>query len=306
MALVNHAKREINAKIVYFGPGLSGKATNLNFIYRKLKPEHRGKMKSMNIQKDRMLFFDFASPGQGSVGGYDVRFHIYALTGEVTNSAAWKMVMKGADGVVFVADSAPGRMAANRESMKNLQQIVTGYGRTLADQPGVLQCNKRDLVDLLPLEEMQGLNPGRYPVMPAIAEKGEGVVESLVSIVKVVLKKLRDSGLELADEAEQVTGLAVSATAGNEEEPLSESALWPSPPEGESPAAPGGEETLAATAPVAAGNVVGDEEPALFLSGEPELLTGGRLRLPLGIRYGGREKKVAVTVAVSVELDAAE
>src|ERR1700690_2992535 len=109
MALINHAKREINTKLVFYGPGLSGKSTNLNYIYRKLKPEHRGKLKIMNIEKDRMLFFDFAPVGQGKVGTYNVRFHIYSIIGESTSGAAWKMVLKGADGVVFVADSAPER-----------------------------------------------------------------------------------------------------------------------------------------------------------------------------------------------------
>jgi signal recognition particle receptor subunit beta len=304
MALVNHAKREINAKIVYFGPGLSGKTTNLNFIYRKLKPEHRGKLKSMNIQKDRMLFFDFAPPGQGSVEGYDVRFHIYSLTGEVTNSAAWKMVLKGADGVVFVADSAPERMAANRESLKTLEQIMNGYGRNLADLPGVLQCNKRDQPTALPLAEMQSLNPGRYPVMPAIADKGEGVLDSLFSLVKMVLKKLRESGLDLAKETEQLTALAAIAPAGREEEPVgSESALHAAAAEPPFAADSGEAEAIGAAASAVQIAPASGEEPVLALAGDPQPLPGGRLRLPLRIRYGKREKEVAVTVSISVELD---
>jgi signal recognition particle receptor subunit beta len=298
MALVNHAKREANAKIVYFGPGLSGKTTNLNYIYRKLKSEHRGKLKSMNIQKDRMLFFDFALPDQGNVGGYDVRFHIYTLVGEVTNDAAWKMVLKGADGVVFVADSSPERMAANRESVKSLQQIMSGYGRNLADLPMVLQCNKRDAAVALSLEEMKSLSPGGCPVVPAIADKGEGVLDSLFNMVKTVVKKLRESGLELAKDAEQLSALAAGAPAARAEEPagggpVAHAAVPP-------PITEDGEVAGLQGAPA------GDEEPVLAISGEPESLAGGRLRLPLSISYGGREKKVTLTVVVSVDLDEAQ
>src|SRR5512136_114758 len=155
MALVNHAKGEINAKLVFYGPGLSGKSTNLNFIYRKLKPEHRGKLKAMNIEKERMLFFDFSPSGQGKVGTYNVRFHIYSITGEAANSTAWKMVLKGADGMVFVADSAPERLEANLESLNDLQKNLNTYGKSISELSGVLQCNKRDLPAALPLEEMQ-------------------------------------------------------------------------------------------------------------------------------------------------------
>ncbi len=133
MALVNHAKGEINAKLVLYGPGLAGKSTNLNFIYRKLKPEHRGKLKAMNIEKERMLFVDFSPTGQGKVGAYNVRFHIYTITGESANSTAWKMVLKGVDGVVFVADSSPDRLGANLESLGALRKTMDGYGLNLAD-----------------------------------------------------------------------------------------------------------------------------------------------------------------------------
>lgn len=304
MALINHAKREINAKLVYYGPGLSGKATNLNFIYRKLKPEYRGKLKSMNIQKDRMIFFDVTLPGQGSVEGYETRFHIYALVGEVTNSAAWKMVLKGADGVVFVADSAPERLAANRESLRVLEKILGAYGKGLTGLPGVLQCNKRDLANPLPLAEMESaLNAGRFPVVPAVAGKGEGVIDSLFTLVKSVLMNLREGGVELA--GGELAGLAVAAPAAGEEEPAAASGQFPAAAEEEPPAAPGGGEAPPAAMP-AAQSASAVEEPVLALAGEAEPLAGGRLRLPLSIRYAGREKKVAITVAVSVELDEAE
>lgn len=303
MALVNHAKREINAKLVFYGPGLSGKGTNLNYIYRKLKPEHRSKLKAMNIEKDRMLFFDFAPAGQGKVGTYNVRFHIYSIIGDSTSSTAWKMVLKGADGVAFVADSAPDRLEANIESLNNLQKTLSAYAKNLSDLPGILQCNKRDLSAILSLEEMQkSLNPGRFPVIPAVANRGEGVLESLYSLMKSVLKNLRESGLELDKEPEQLAGAAVAMTAGGKigphgAEQVSDAAGTASP----TASAHAGEAGM--MAPASAEGTTGAGEPLIELAGEPELLTGGRLRLPLNLRYGKMEKKMAITVAVSLEPD---
>jgi signal recognition particle receptor subunit beta len=307
MALINHAKREINAKLVFYGPGLSGKATNLNYIYRKLKPEHRGKLKTMNIQKDRMMFFDFAPPGQGKVGGYNVRFHIYSLSGEVANSAVWKLVLKGADGILLIADSAPDRMAANMESLHNLQRILSAYGKNLAGLPGVLQCNKRDLAAAVPLEEMQrSLNPGRYAVMPAVAGRGEGVLDSLFSLVKMVLKNLRESGLELENEPVQLAGLAATTKSASAEEPIGMEPLSYAGAEEFPEVSPPAGETAPASAPIAEVAGADGEEPVITIAGAPEAVAGGSLRLPLSVRYGGREKKVAITVTVTLELDEKE
>jgi signal recognition particle receptor subunit beta len=295
MALVNHAKREINAKLVFYGPGLSGKGTNLNYIYRKLKPEHRGKLKVMNIEKDRMLFFDFAPAGQGKVGTYNVRFHIYSIIGDSTSVAAWKMVLKGADGVVFVADSAPDRLGANIESLNNLRKTLAVYVKSLSDLPGVLQCNKRDLPAVLSLDDMQkSLNPGHYPVIPAIAGKGEGVLESLYSLMKTVLKNLRESGVELDKEPEQIAGATATVTAGGRADTCGMEQV--------SYAA-----EVGMMAPASTDWETGDAagEPLIELSGEPELLSGGRLRLPLNFRNGKWEKKMAVIVSVSLEPDLA-
>jgi len=308
MALVNHAKREINAKLVFYGPGLSGKGTNLNYIYRKLKPEHRGKLKVMNIEKDKMLFFDFSPAGQGKVGTYNVRFHIYSIIGDSTSSAAWKMVLKGADGVVFVADSAPDRLGVNIESLNSLQKTLTGYAKSLSDLPGVLQCNKRDLPAVLSLEEMQkNLNPGRYPVIPAVASKGEGVLESLYSLMRTVLKNLRESGLELDKESDHLAGATAAMTAGGRTEHQG-TGQAPYTAIADYPAVPALEGEAGMMAPVSAEGKPGTSdagEPLLELAGEPEVLTGGRLRLPLNLRYGKWEKKFAVTVSVSLEPDQA-
>ncbi len=293
MALVNHAKREINAKIVFFGPGRSGKATNLNYIYRKLKPEHRGKLKAMNLEKDRMLFFDFAPSGQGKVGAYNVRFHIYSITGDTAGSSSWKMVLKGVDGVVFVADSAPARLEANLQSLVELQKALNGYGIKLAQLPGVLQCNKRDLPSSVPLDELRSaLAPCPYPVIPASACRGEGVLESLYNLMKSVLKDLREKGLELDKEPEQLD--APSVLTG----------------EGDGPRGMGPSADAAAAAPaVAAGGDLtapvilsgnGDTPASIGIAGPPDILPDGRLRLPLSLRCGDTETKIALTVTVSL------
>ena len=167
MALVNNSKREINAKLVYYGPGLSGKTTSLKHIYGKLKPEFRGKLKSMNVQGDKMFFFDFTPPGDGNVNGYNVRLHIYTLRGEPAGPAPWKMVLKGVDGIVFVADSSPERMETNCESLQHLDEYLLAHGQSVANIPLVYAYNKRDRNDALPVEDLQRkLNPRNCPSIP--------------------------------------------------------------------------------------------------------------------------------------------
>jgi signal recognition particle receptor subunit beta len=304
MALINHAKGEINAKIVYYGPGLSGKGTNLNYIYRKLKPEHRGKLKTMNVGKDRMFFFDFAPPGQGKVGDYTVRFHNYSIIGEVVGDTAWKMVLKGADGLVFVADSAPDRMEANIASLDDLRKIMRGYGMSIKDLPGVLQCNKRDLDNPLPMAEMENaLNYGGFAVMPAVAGKGEGVLESLFTLMKSVLKNLRESGV--APGAEEETVATEAAVPVAQEEPL---------PVVEAPPAAAVEEPSIIPAPletasesgaplVAEGAAESALAPVIEIAGEPEQVAVGRLRLPLRIRCGDVVKEVPLLITVELGLE---
>jgi len=306
MALINDTKCEINAKIVYYGPGLSGKGTNLNYIYRKLKPENRGKLKTMNIEKNRMLFFDFSPAGQAKVGEYNVRFHVYSIIGEVAGDTAWKMVLKGADGLVFVADSAPEKMKANIESLDNLRKIIRGYGMSIKELPGVLQCNKRDTDNALPMNEMVNtLNYGGFTVMPAVAGKGEGILESLFNLMKRVLGNLRESGHEVGKEPGQFAGLAEAAPVLKEAEPpVKEPASIPT--QEEPPAVPVATAEAwfeaAPSADIAAG-AVEVSEPVIEIAGEPESLAGGRLRLPLNIRVGGMEKKVSVIVTVGLELE---
>lgn len=285
MALINHVKREINAKLVFFGPAHSGKTTNLNITYKKLKPECRGKLKSMTVQHDRMLFFDFTVPGQGKVDGYQVRFHIYTLAGKVTREAAWKMVLKGADGVVFIADSAPNRMTVNRDSLATLREQMEGAGNVAC----VVQCNKRDLADAVPLDEMRrDLASENCPVVPAVAAKGEGVLDALFAVMRTVLQNLKESGLELERGPESLGGLA-------------EPEEFPAPETASSNAGDQAGATSPAEAGLTAPAVGEDEAPTIEMAGEPVVMSGGRMRLPLTLHWGGREQKFALTVSLSLE-----
>ena len=305
MALINHAKGEINAKIVYYGPGLSGKGTNLNYIYRKLKPEHRGKLKTMNAGKDRMFFFDFAPPGQGKVGDYNVRFHVYSIIGEVTGDTAWKMVLKGADGLVFVADSEPERMKANSESLDDLRKIMRGYGMSIKDLPGVLQCNKRDLDNALPVAEMENaLNYGGFTVMQAVSGKGEGVLESLFPLMKSVLKNLRDSGVAPGMELDEPVAPEAAAPAVKEPAPAAVEGT-PSAAVEETAISPAPLETAVETASptAAAAGALAALTPVIEIAGEPEQLAVGRLSLPLKISCGDTVKEVQLLITVELGLE---
>ena len=203
MALVHHEKKEINAKIVYYGPGLGGKTTNLKFLYEKMKPEYRGQLKFLNTKSGKMLFFDFMRPDQIGVQGYDVRFHIYTVPDEITDFALWKTVLKGMDGLVFVADSEPYRLPDNLLSLEKLNEYLLTQGKGITDIPCLFQCNKQDIPGATTLEEMKDiLRATDYRMIPASAQKGEGVLNTLSTIVKMVVQALRESPPEV--EAEQI------------------------------------------------------------------------------------------------------
>ena len=295
MPLINHAKGEINAKLVVAGPAFAGKTTNLQYIYGKLKESCRGTFKSMSLQNDRMLFFDFTPSGQGSVHGYVVRFHVYTMGGEVTHPSSWKMVLKGADGVLFVADSGPDKMAANVASLKSVQASLATYGKTLNDIPCVIQCNKRDVPQAHGLEEMgRLLNSGNFPLVPAAAGTGEGILESLFALVKAVLKRLRDGGLELEGEPEQLQRMTEPVVPERPETQPAADAFY----DGKSVAEPG-----AAAAPSAESLPNAGEEPVVEVAGGPELLEGGGVRLPISIRYDGKVKRMALDISLTALSD---
>jgi signal recognition particle receptor subunit beta len=224
MSMINYASREINCKLVYYGPGLGGKTTNLEHVYRKVSPNTRGKLISLATETERTLFFDFLPVDLGTIRGFKTRVHLYTVPGQVYYNASRKLILKGVDGVVFVADSQIDRMEANQESMQNLYDNMAEYGYDLTRMPFVIQYNKRDLPTAAPIPELQSaLNPGwelsepdRQRVVPdpyhageylssqldtgewieraayfeAVAVTGEGVFDTLKAISKLVLKTL--------------------------------------------------------------------------------------------------------------------
>jgi signal recognition particle receptor subunit beta len=195
MSFINYASREINCKIVFYGPGLCGKTTNLQHIYGKTNPDAKGKMISLATETERTLFFDFLPLSLGEIRGFQTRFHLYTVPGQVFYDASRKLILKGVDGVVFVADSQVERMEANIESLDNLQINLKEQGYDLDKIPFVIQYNKRDLPNAAPVEELKKLlNPnGTATELEACAATGEGVFETLKAISKLVLIELKKS-----------------------------------------------------------------------------------------------------------------
>ncbi len=195
MTFINYASREINCKIVYYGPGLCGKTTNLQWIYDKTNPNAKGKLISLATETDRTLFFDFLPLELGTVRGFKTRFHLYTVPGQVFYDASRKLILKGVDGVIFVADSQVERMDANIESIDNLQINLKAQGYDLLAIPYVLQLNKRDLPNVIPVDEMvRELRKKGEPVFEAVASKGAGVFETLKGVAKLVLQELTKTG----------------------------------------------------------------------------------------------------------------
>lgn len=192
MTFINYASREINCKIVYYGPGLCGKTTNIQYIYDRTNPQAKGKLISLATETDRTLFFDFLPLDLGSVKGFKVRFHLYTVPGQVFYDASRKLILKGVDGVIFVADSQNERMEANEESIYNLKTNLKEQGYDLQVIPYVLQLNKRDLPNVATMEEMiQKLQQKQEPVFEAVASKGVGVFETLKAVARQALNDLR-------------------------------------------------------------------------------------------------------------------
>jgi hypothetical protein len=192
MSFINYSSREINCKIVYYGPGLCGKTTNLQYIYTKTNPDLKGKMISLATETERTLFFDFLPLALGQIRGFKTRFHLYTVPGQVFYDASRKLILKGVDGVVFVADSQVERMEANIESLENLRQNLGEQGYDLDKISCVVQYNKRDLPNAADLDEMKRLlNPNGMPDFEACATHGKGVFETLKAVARGVLRDLK-------------------------------------------------------------------------------------------------------------------
>jgi signal recognition particle receptor subunit beta len=193
MAFINYSAREINCKLVYYGPGLCGKTTNLKCIYERTANDAKGKMISLATETERTLFFDFLPLALGEIRGFKTRFHLYTVPGQVFYDASRKLILKGVDGVVFVADSQQERFEANIESLENLKDNLREQGFDINKLPWVIQYNKRDLPNAVAIEELrEALNPdGKVQEFEAEAANGKGVFETLKALAKLVLAELK-------------------------------------------------------------------------------------------------------------------
>lgn len=191
MAVINYSKKEISAKIVYYGPSLCGKTTNIQSIYASIKPDQKGKLVSLATEADRTLFFDFLPIEIANIRGFKTRLHFYTVPGQVYYNSTRRAVLTGVDGLVFVADSQRDKMEENIESLNNLEENLNYYGKSIKTIPLIIQYNKRDLPDVTPVTEMeQILNPYGYPSFEAVATTGEGVLETLTKVTKMVLQHI--------------------------------------------------------------------------------------------------------------------
>jgi signal recognition particle receptor subunit beta len=191
MSMINYASREINCKIVYYGTGLGGKTTNLEYIYSRVNPDTKGKMISLATESERTLFFDFLPIDLGEVRGFKTRFHLYTVPGQVYYNASRRLILKGVDGLVFVADSQASRAEANIEAMHNLYENLETYGYELDKIPFAIQYNKRDMPNVLPATELRAqINPMGVPDFEGVAIEGKGVFETLSCVSKLVIQTL--------------------------------------------------------------------------------------------------------------------
>ena len=195
MSFINYSTREINCKIVYYGPGLCGKTTNLQYIYERTNPDAKGKMISLATETERTLFFDFLPLSLGEIRGFKTRFHLYTVPGQVFYDASRKLILKGVDGVIFCADSQIERLEANQESLDNLRTNLAEQGYSLEKIPYVIQYNKRDLPNVVAVEELRELlNPMSVPDYESVARTGVGVFDTLKAVSKLVLTELKRGG----------------------------------------------------------------------------------------------------------------
>ncbi len=192
MSFINYASKEINCKVIYFGPGLSGKTTNVQYIYEHTQQETRGKLVTLSTENERTLFFDFLPLAIGDVRGYKTRFHLYSIPGQTFYEVSRQFILKGVDGIVFVADSQAERMEANIESFESLEKSLEKQGYDLNKLPLVLQYNKRDVPGIVTIRELEStFNPMRRPYFEAIANRGQGVMETLQSISQLIIRELK-------------------------------------------------------------------------------------------------------------------
>jgi signal recognition particle receptor subunit beta len=252
MVQINFAQKEIQCKIVYYGPGMSGKTTNLELVHGKVPEDHRGELTSIATTGERTLYFDYMPLDLGQIAGIRTKFQLYTVPGQIYYKSTRRLVLQGVDGVVFVADSSASKMKENLESLADLEENLKEMGKNLRDVPIVIQYNKRDLPDAVPLEELeQQVNPNGFPSMEAVATRGEGVFPTLKRLASLVLDAVNKGGLaaprvravpkparvQLAAEPAGAVREAVAAGAAMASSPLSASSHGGSPLAASTPAA---------------------------------------------------------------------
>lgn len=192
MSFINYVTKEINCKIVYFGAGLSGKTTNVQYIYEQTQQDQRGKLVTLSTENERTLFFDFLPLSIGDVRGYKTRFHLYTVPGQTFYETSQQFILKGVDGVIFVVDSQPERMEANIKSYEFLEKSLEAQGYDINRLPLVFQYNKRDSIEAVSVQELEStFNPMRRPSFTAVANRGEGVMETLQTISQWIIQELK-------------------------------------------------------------------------------------------------------------------
>src|SRR5688572_17534758 len=194
MVQINFAQKTVNVKIVYYGPGMSGKTTNLEVIHQRAPESNRGDLTSISTDGDRTLFFDYMPLDLGTVAGMRTAFQLYTVPGQVYYNSTRKLVLQGVDGIIFVADSSASMINQNLESLRNLEENLNEYGKSLASLPHVIQLNKRDLPDALPVDELNALyNQYNAPFFEAIARSGQGVFPTLKALAARVLESIHQN-----------------------------------------------------------------------------------------------------------------
>jgi mutual gliding-motility protein MglA len=297
VVVVSYSGKEINAKLVYYGAGLSGKTTNLESIYEAVPDTSRGKMVSMKTQSDRTLFFDLLPLDLGEIMGFKTRFLLYTVPGQVFYNATRKLVLKGADGVIFVADSQRAMVDANLESLANLRDNFAEQGINLAEFPMVIQYNKRDLPDILSVEELNAvMNPRKVPYYEAVAKTGDGVLKTFTAVSKLVLQDMQ----KFPDRHNFTLSDILGSGAEKKAEPVADIMQEMPPAEPSMPGAPMAEakpEMAALEEAVEAGIKVNLGKAAVV---------DGQIILPFGLMSSGREDNYQLRIAIDMEAPAAK
>lgn len=294
MAVVNHIKREINVKIVYYGPERSGKSTSLRYVYDRIKPELRGDLKSVPASGSSLLFFDFSPFEQPIFGGYRIRLHLYTLQGRVANPAAWKMTLKGADGLVIVTDAAGEELSSAQQSVVQLREFLVSYGVVLDDLPVVLQLNKADLagaVDGNSRASDLGL-PGSSACLTT-AVSGEGVLKALTGLSRIVMGRIGER--EDLPRQDGSGDASAGETASPDIQPAGETAAPTEPVSFSMP------QEYAETNKNSAARVSTDELPLVAIAEGGVRVEGGSIRIPLEVSSAGGVQRLTISVTVAPE-----